>query len=198
MWWVALGVCALACGVVLGWARRQRRHFAETRRRLLDTYAAETSPYPFISDEKWRGWRGYAGDDLGMGARTLEMNLVTVSEDQKARIASRPMSGPSPVPGTIDECALQLRELKSDVFLMGPGNWPVCCDRLATLMGSDELGKAEAQLGPLDACAVGEGSDSWPNECRSWRAKNADQPKDGVAFFQCRGCGRPYVAFHEP
>lgn len=197
IWGILGALVTIAIALFVMVTVRDNRRFRLQQSRRREAASSEKSPHPFISDEVWREWRVKAGAQLGVGPPALEMELVQIAEDVKARIATRPFSGPQPSPGSIADCARQLLEIKCDSFLLGAGDWPVCCGRLATIVSTHDLAAMEARFGPLDDCAVGDGSDAWPVQCQAWR-NHPLSGQDGLAYFQCRGCGRPYVAFHEP
>jgi uncharacterized protein CbrC (UPF0167 family) len=90
--------------------------------------------------------------------------------------------------------------------------WPVCCDRLCMLIsesGAPALPALEQEFGSLERSLLEvhlppgaseherfEREGAWLRTLAAARAGR--HSGEGIAFFQCRACGRVYGSYHHP
>jgi len=176
------------------------------------------SPVPWLSDEVWRSLGPSDGRlaRLGFGGRPIQgPELIPVTPRDQARAPVLPIPKNAPVPPTLDFVSA----LRALIQTAGPGQirtpvWPQCCQRLATLVFRQGKGTPlvtlEAQ-GPLDQAYL-------EGELSTWGGAAADRARllatgwrevlammragshhgQGIHIYQCRACGRVYVASSGP
>jgi hypothetical protein len=184
------------------------------------------SPVAWVSDQVWTWWARDLDPDA-LAPPITEPEVIVVTDADRARApVGRPLSfGPAPEPGTVDELR---RRLLSTPRLSNRGTecatWPVCCQRLSTLIWNEGMGPSLAELeaaGPLDRAyleeeirtgwgspeAVAQGlREGYGPALRALRSKpgffallfGAVAGGDGINVFQCRTCGRLYVGSCHP
>ena len=174
------------------------------------------SPVAWLSNEIWRSW-----NDGDAGARDVQEPGKPISDawptpvtgNDRRRAARRNVAEGQPPPpaGTLEEHRARLESTPGLGYLSSV-HWPVCCERLGTLIsesGSLDLELLEREAGSLDRVLT-EGhlppgtSDgerfaregTWQRTLAKMRA--GTHSGDGVALFQCRACGRIYGAYCHP
>lgn len=175
----------------------------------------DSSPYPWLADEVWRLWnfdipKGVLLDEGVSPISQPILTVVTSADKSRARKAVSVAHGLIPPAGSLDEHEALLDSTRGVGFI-GSVRWPVCCHRLATLImncgGGIELGKLEAETGPLDDALleahVSDGRDPRAVVFRDWaeflrQMRLGRHSGDGINMFQCRQCGRVYGAYSEP
>lgn len=169
------------------------------------------SPVPWIDDLVWAVWSKWpAKSDT---SPIWEPRLREATEDDRRRAAMRPPRG---VPGPTGSSELHARALAGTppaaLGMLRP-YWPICCDVLATLINAEGAGETlaaiEATAGPLDnSHLAADLSEEWtPDSPRQlaevvragYREELALMRRDGELgdgfnVFQCRCCGRVYIA----
>lgn len=176
---------------------------------------------PWLSDAIWREWN----DQNPLGASLKEPNSpisgavpTPVTEDDRRRAPSGlvPTDAPVPPPGSPEDHSRILESTPGEGYI-GCVNWPVCCSRLTTLIGPTkemEVRELEALVGPLDLAVIeADNASTFPNRDPAaidhtirhgpWgetlaKMRIGKHGGDGINFFQCRSCGRIYVAASEP
>jgi hypothetical protein len=158
----------------------------------------------------WAAWNRHA-TPADAGERIVHGGLVgPVSESDRAR-AHRLASdaGALPPVGTLAAQERRLSETLGAGSVQG-AHWPLCCDRLTTLVflhgaGIDGLvlidrGGARGCLLASVAQAAGQALDEaltgWDALVEQVRRRR--HSGEGMALFHCRACGRVYGAYAEP
>lgn len=178
----------------------------------------QPSPVPWIADEVWTDWQYWKLDPLPPDFPTIEhpdLIVVTAEDRDRAPLAPIPPDAPLPRPGALEEHVCLLASTPPSVGIHSP-IWPVCCDRLTTLVNHQGDGVPidylEAQTGSLDlAFLVEDLRRNW--NCRSESELveamargygeilsflREDGMAEGVAIYHCRSCGRVYVGGCHP
>ena len=182
---------------------------------------AIASPVAWVSDAVWSRWMW----DRQFADLTNEQEWVTFPEPRiypategdlvRVHPARVPQDARLPPPGSVEAHRRLLESTPPALGVQAP-SWPVCCDRLATLIHDQGTGckvnEIEAQTGPLDrAYLEQEVRNDWctrtaaeleqalllgyRDELECIRRQGA---ADGVIFHQCRACGRVYVGSCHP
>jgi hypothetical protein len=183
----AISVAAVAAGTVgalIPLTRRWRRQAIEELRRTVGDRDPGGSPVAWISDETWRRENAWdPGRELIFGHDRNDSlpcvddpAVVIVAESERAAAPVVPVPEGLAVPATgspgAHEAALKAAPPAYALRIFSP-RWPVCCDRLATLVGLDGLDHAFASV-------LGTGLG------------------EGTAVFHCRACGRVHLGEHHP
>lgn len=173
--------------------------------------ALAPSPVPWIDDLVWAAWSRRPVKSTS--SPIWEPRLREVSEDDRRRAATgRPSGTPSPQ-GTLAEHARTLDATPPVADGVLRPCWPVCCGALTTLINTEGAGRplaeVEAAVGPLDASHLeADLLDDWTLRSPQERAEvlqagyreELDWMRrhggigDGFNIFQCRRCGRVYLA----
>jgi hypothetical protein len=174
------------------------------------------SPVPWLSDEVWRAWN--AGDasarDVQVAGKPISGALPTrVTDDDRRRAARRPPTAGAPLPvrGTLEQHGALLASTPG-LGYFSTVRWPVCCERLSTLIsdgGTLDLRALERVAGSLDHALTeahlppGAADEErfareggWTRTLAEMRA--GEHGGDGIALFECRACGRVYGAYCHP
>lgn len=175
------------------------------------------SPVAWISDEVWSAWQYWGADPVPPEFPTIASpDLIPADAGDLDRVprASIPPGVRVPPPGRVDELAQLLASTPPSVGVRHP-TWPVCCNRLATLINHDgdgvPLDRIECETGPLEHAFLAQDLRS------NWDCRTDEQLADamssgygeslralregaveGLVIFQCRSCGRIYVAACHP
>ncbi len=181
---------------------------------------AVESPVGWIADEVWlrlnpSGFLARRVVAVQPGPVVIDPHLTPAVRDDHLRVPQMLVRSDAEMPptGTIDEQRERLLttpgagQIKSAI-------WPVCCDRLGTLIScqqNDLVAEIEASAGPLDRAFLCEELNSWggPNadvesfRDAGWsevlgRMRSGAHSGMGINIFQCRACGRIYVASCAP
>jgi hypothetical protein len=175
-------------------------------------YDAGPSPVPWLADEVWRAWNPTAGAPEDAQCPIQEPRVVRVTEEDRARAPTYPVphGAPVPPPGSLDEHRARLHSTPGFGYGVELQVWPVCCDRLATLLDQD-FREIERVTGPLDrAFLEQEIREDWPADSLAQNLAQGFGPiladararglgrVDGVNVLQCRGCGRVYLGSYHP
>ena len=182
--------------------------------------AGSRSPFPWLSDDIWSGLERQEGPFLpprrDARGTIVSPQLTLATDADRARIPKHPLVQDLPVPpeSTGTEHREQLIQTKAIGQLRMPV-WPVCCNRLSTLINFQGIGRPladiESEAGPLDQAFLerelrGWGGPTADNQeilATGWRdvladIRNGNHDYQGMAFYQCRACGRYYVASCQP
>jgi hypothetical protein len=141
-----------------------------------------------------------------------EAEPTLVTEDDRRR-AGRGLAAPGQAAPAGDlQAHAALLESTPGVGYFAVVYWPVCCERLTTLIsdgGTLDVVELEREVGSLDhvltevhlppGSSDGERFNSegaWLRTLAAMRARKLSG--DGIALFQCRSCGRVYGAYHHP
>lgn len=165
------------------------------------------SPYPWLADEVWATWA------LGEPYEPVlaDTEPVAVSDADRERAPRMPVDRAAPLPPAGDVEAQRARLLATERgMFLGRVVWPLCCERLATLVysetGTIRFNELEAVAGPLDAALTDAGAADTLQPAdharRSWSALLADVRRGrhgggGLLFWHCRACGRVYGGYCE-
>jgi len=208
----AMGLLVLSAVVVLVWLGRS------TRSQDVPRAVVEPSPLPWIADSAWSQLITRRGRRWGLGSDPLVIapRITLVTEDDLERVPEAPVPAGVSVPDTGQPRDHQL------TLLQTPGGglirspiWPICCERLACLIsaqgGRESLVGIESFAGPLDRAFLSREFDSWggPGADREafrragWTdilqsIRDGDHSGQAINIFQCRSCGRIYVASCSP
>jgi len=169
------------------------------------------SPVPWIDDLVWAVWSRWPAksDDSPI----WEPRLREATEDDRRRAARRPPRGiPGPT-GSSEQHARTLAGTPPAALGILRPCWPICCSTLTTLINSQGAGEAldaiEATAGPLDTSHLeADLSEDWTPKSPQhlaevvqigYREEIALMRRDGglgdgFNVFQCRRCGRVYIA----
>jgi hypothetical protein len=176
------------------------------------------SPVPWIADEVWSAWQYWGSDPLPPDFPTIEYpDLFPADAADLERVprGEVPAGVPVPPPGRYEELVQLLAKTPPSVGVRHPA-WPMCCDRLATLINHQGdgvlLDAIEAEAGPLDrAFLIQDLRSNW--NCKTeahlvdamsrgyadlLKALREDGVVEGLVIFQCRSCGRFYVGGCHP
>jgi hypothetical protein len=182
-------------------------------RRLLSrpTLPPPTSPVPWIDDLVWAAWTRWPAKS---GASPIwEPRLREVTEDDRRRAARRPPRGVPGPTGSSEQHARALAGTPPAALGMLRPYWPICCGVLATLINAEGAGEAvasiEATAGSLDRSHLtADLSEDWTPDSGQQLAEVVEggyreelalmrrdgELGDGFNVFQCRCCGRVYIA----
>ncbi len=175
------------------------------------TPAPVSSPVPWVDDAVWAVWsRRQAESTI---SPIWEPRLREVSADDRRRAAKGAPSGTFCPRGTLEQHEQLLRSTPPVADGMLRPYWPVCCEALATLINAEgaghNLADIEAAAGPLDGSHLeADLTEDWtPNSPQhlaevvqtGYREELGLMRRDsglgdGFNVFQCRRCGRVYIA----
>jgi hypothetical protein len=174
---------------------------------------------PWLSDAIWRAWNEGDADARNVklrGKPISDARPTAVTEDDRCRAARRAPPGAAPntaLPprGTLAQHGALLESTPGLGYLAAV-QWPVCCERLTTLIsenGSLDLAALESASGSLNfvltEAHLPSGSSNeqrfaregaWVRTLAEMRA--GEHAGDGTALFECRDCGRIYGAYCHP
>lgn len=182
------------------------------RRRFTRANTSTTpSPVPWIDDLVWAVWARWPAksDDSPI----WEPRLREATEDDRRRAARRPPRGVPGPTGSREQHAHALAGTPASALGMLRPYWPICCDVLTTLINAEGAGEAlatiETSAGPLDTSHLAAAlSEDWTPESPRQLAEVVEKGYreeltlmrcdgelgDGFNVFQCRCCGRVYIA----
>lgn len=170
-----------------------------------------TVPFPWISEKVWRVWNPVQ-TDVGQRNPIREPLVVRVSEGDGQRAGRWRIEpeGAAPSSSNLADHEALLETTRGQGYV-GQVRWPVCCDRLATLIMSSgtghDLREIEREAGNLNNALleshVEDGGGDLPELLQDWSTNLAEirsgrHAGDGVNLFWCRVCGRVYGAYSEP
>jgi len=181
---------------------------------------ATGSPVAWVADEVWQrlnpsGFLARRVVAVQPGPVVIGPHMTPATRDDHLRVPQMLVRSDAEIPPTGSLAEQRARLLKTP----GGGQiksavWPVCCDRLGTLIScqqNDALAGIEQVAGPLDRAFLAEELNSWggPNADVSsfrdhgWREvlsrmRTGAHSGMGINIFQCRACGRLYVASCAP
>ncbi len=173
------------------------------------------SPFPWIINEVWTSWNksNPTAADIYDGSspiRDFVLTVVSVNDVRRAPIMPVPPDVLVPPQGTLLEHEKLLNGTTGGGYI-GMVRWPICDERLTTLLmesGSGiHLADIESQTGPLDQALLEvytiDTTDTqdivyrdWANKLQQMRLRKYGG--DGINIFHCRTCGRIYGAYSEP
>ena len=180
-----------------------------------------TSPVPWVAVAVWADWSRRpvaAPTSLAGGSESPIGDPVVgdVTDDDRRRAPRRPLRDGEPISpvGSLAEHAQLLKSTPpASIGVYGPF-WPVCCKRLTTLIHCQGAGESlediERVVGRLDFAFVeaNSGDMQLTAEQNAYlRARGygdllnevrRNGGGDGYGVFECRKCGRTYVAIWEP
>lgn len=208
---LALGVVVAGLGTTFVLARRWFSAAVEELRARVGDRDRGPSPVPWISTETWRREQPWdaAYEVLygreGEGRPAVDEPTVCVATDADRRDAPRvePTMDPPPFD---DEPAsvLSAAPLAVRLWVHGPA-WPLCCERLATLVGfarGVDLAVREALPSAhfLRAEIAKEWGVSTPEavEAEAARPYGRHELAQGHAVYHCRVCGCVYLGSYHP
>lgn len=201
----------------------KRRGIAALRRDAAKRDPGD-SPVPWISTSTWRrGHRWDPGRELLYGARARarararverpcveEASIVRVTpEDREAApIVDEPLRAsrlPVPDAGTPEqhEEALAAAPPSRELLVRAP-SWPICCDRLATLVGHAGVDAGFRAVLPRAHFLYEEARKGWGVKSDAAARERAGEEyghrelDEGAALFHCRACGRVYLGSCHP
>lgn len=164
---------------------------------------------PWLSDAVWRMWN--EGDaeaasfkEPGRPISDAWPTVVTDGDRSRAPRGNIPQGISLPPTGTLEE-HLRLLASTPGVGYLSSVHWPVCCDRLTTLIAPSlegpDIPSIEEQVGPLDLALLDvhrehRESGYWSERLTAMR--RGRDGGDGIVAFQCRACGRVYGSFCHP
>lgn len=167
------------------------------------------SPYPWIADSLWMAWQRRATDADRTRPIVNDCLVIPVSDDDRARAARLGGDGKDlPPAGTVATHEQLLFGTHGAGRVVG-GHWPVCCDRLATLIfihGAGEEGNAVIDSGRADGCLLAsvaeEAGQPLADAVADWntllkRVREHRHSGEGISLFHCRACGRVYGSYME-
>lgn len=175
----------------------------------------ESSPVPWLSDPVWSAWPHEPGKKWRCPVERPWVLAVWDSDRERAPRWPVPEGATVPEPGSVaDNTALLATTPGTGRGTRSPV-WPVCCERLSTLIWNEGVGPSipeiEAAVGPLDrAYLEQEVLTEWgpPEHAPALleqgfgptleRIRRGKLDKSGVNLFQCRSCGRLYLASCKP
>ena len=209
----AIAVIAFLAIGPLVWAagRWKRRAQSELRERIGERDPGD-SPVAWISTELWRRanrWDIEMESQLGapdpMPSVDAAILVVTDAEDRaRAPVIEIDNAEPIPASGSGAELEQQLRAPPlANSLLMHCPSWPVCCDRLATLIGYDLVDDGFVEVLPrayyvrAESEKWGDGGEDAVMESSFEGGYDGFLP-DGVAVYHCRQCGRVYLGSYHP
>ncbi|MEZ4270279.1 MAG: hypothetical protein R3C68_02215 [Myxococcota bacterium] len=177
------------------------------------------SPVPWISDDVWQGLfpQGFLGRrNLTAGKLIVNPDPIEATDADRSRAPVAPIpEGVQPSPrGTLASLRKLLQSLPGPQSIRS-AVWPICCGRLGTLIsrqgGRKQLAHIESIAGPLDQAYLEREIDDWGGpetdtqtlKDKGWSdvlagIRRGEHSGQGVNIFQCRGCGRVYVASSGP
>ncbi len=182
-------------------------------RRLLSPKVPARGPSPvrWIDELVWAVWSKWP--PKSETSPIWEPRLRNVSEDDRRRAARGQARGAPGPQGPLEQHAQALAETPPAALGLLRPYWPVCCDALATLINAEGAGhpltEIEASVGSLDTSHLeADLSEDWTpksdqelaevvkigyrEELAVMRAEG--ELGDGFNIFQCRNCGRVYIA----
>lgn len=171
------------------------------------------SPIPWIADQLWDQWNPPNGLCLDGRAPIEEPQLEEVTEADLVRIPPSPVQGQVPPEGSLEEQLTRLLSTPQSAMATFSPVWPVCCKRLTTLVNSQGEGIQLEELnptGPLEKSYLEsqfkytmQVSRTSREEFEAVLHKALDELRqtgfiDGLNVFECRVCGRKYLASCHP
>lgn len=169
------------------------------------------SPVPWVDDLVWAVWSRRPAE--ATISPIWEPRLRVVSADDRRRAANGTPSGTFCPRGTLEQHEQLLRSTPPVADGMLRPYWPVCCEALATLINAEGAGRTladiEAAAGPLDKSHLeADLTEDWTPKSpqhlaevvqTGYREELALMRRDsglgdGFNVFQCRRCGRVYIA----
>ena len=171
------------------------------------------SPVPWISTKLWRQANRRSLElelYMGTSAPTPCLDEVTaVVADDKDREAAPVVAvadeEPIPEPAPLDQLQAQLDDPPEGTGLfLHCVTWPVCCERLTTLVEEGCGDGGLAGVLPLAHYLRAEIRAGWGTGDETKVERYAAEPygkkelQDGVALFHCRACGRVYLGSYHP
>lgn len=175
------------------------------------------SPVPWLSDEVWTCWVRPALASEPASVAIVEPDLVVVTDDDRVRCPHWPVARDATVPPTgshSDHLALLASTPSAGGWVYCPA-WPICCDRLSTLLFAQNCGvdiiDVEETVGALEGAYLENvyfpGNDqSDPSARRAVDVvvrRDLDNLRrwgatDGVLLYHCRACGGIYLSACHP
>jgi hypothetical protein len=210
-------IVPLAVALMFTWTRLAKRWHAQAaddlRRELGESREPRESPVPWISSETWRrenAWNPHYevlyGDPAG-GASVEEAQVFEADDHDRdaAPVVRVPDGTPVPRPGATGDLAAALASAPSarGLTLRSP-SWPVCCERLAALVGHDGVDGFARRSLPRAHFLYAEVRAGWGTGSDAEARARADEPygkrslDEGHALFHCRSCGRLYLGSYHP
>lgn len=174
------------------------------------------SPVPWIADQVWDCWNPHGSECVDGRAPVEEPQLEPVAKADLLRVPRKSVSvDPALLPprGIPEQQRALLEESPKSACSTFCPVWPICCERLTTLVNSQGagLGRLELEaLGPLERAYLETEFQYSARVSRTTReqyeaglSQLLDELKqkgavDGLNVFQCRTCGRSYVASCHP
>ncbi len=169
------------------------------------------SPVPWVDDLVWAVWSRRPAESSV--TPIWEPQLREVSAEDRSRAANATRSGTPSPRGTLEQHAQLLQSTPPVADGVLRPYWPVCCESLATLINAEGAGRTladiEAAAGPLDTSHLEANlTEDWtptsPQQLAEvvqagYREELALMRRDGglgdgFNVFQCRRCGRVYIA----
>lgn len=168
------------------------------------------SPYPWISDSVYAVWSRRA-NSADVGRHIVHDALITsVTQDDLKRAPKLEGDFGRLAPtGSLQDHERLLHGTTGPGRVAG-AHWPVCCDRLATLVfihGAGTDADTLIERGSIGGCLLASVIDAigLPREdaMADWgalaeRIRRRKHSGEGVTLFHCRACHRLYGSYSEP
>ena len=185
----------------------------QARRRFVDL--AETLgyrdpgdvPVPWISEETWLREESWTTPNFDQQSPCInDPRPVTVRDFQRKlapKLATADASEMSPR-DTPEEHRQRLRDSPNTrVFHIYSPRWPICCERITTLVGFRGVDEDVAPVLPRVHIIEEFSDEEWargaadePDDPRSTEY-DAEYLRDDLALYHCPNCGGVYLARHE-
>lgn len=186
--------------------RQARQRFVEMAKRLGYRDPGDV-PVPWISEETWHREESWTNPDYDQRSPCIgdprPLTLRPFERDVAPKLATTEGAEMSP-PGTPEEHRKRLTDSPQTlVFHIYSPRWPICCQRITTLVGFRGIDEDVAPVLPR-AHEVEEFTGE------EWARGAADEPddprageydseylQDDLACYHCPNCGGVYLAKHE-
>ena len=173
-----------------------------------------TSPVPWVSDGVWTAWYGRvpAGsvdeDELSDAIEQAQVVVATMSDRSRVPRVPVPTGAPVPPTGGLAEQVQRLAQTQGPGFGTLHPIWPVCCERLATLVLTEGVEAGPLTVRALEALAgqtldaawlegeEGTSAETYGPALKTLR--ESETGHDGINVFQWRHCGRIYLGSCHP
>ena len=177
---------------------------------------AQGAPVSWLADSVWRRLQPFQTRWLVGSVLVRSPTLTSANGQDHERVPRLSLKPGLPVPPEMKaQPALRALATMTGPSMICQPVWPYCCNRLATLIswqgGAADLTRIEQEAGPLDQAFLAEEFASWgggaEEQERFYQAgwsevlammRSGRHSGQGVNIFQCRACGRIYVASCAP
>lgn len=162
------------------------------------------SPVPWISTETWRREESWTNPDQSERYRcihTPELALVEAEHCERPLTVAHSEQLSIPPTGSPEEQLQRLEDPpKTYAFQLHSPRWPVCCRRLAVLVGYRGVDAAFSDI-VAEACLIPRDEGRWFDGVLGGEADSGEFPVYGEEqlrnehlLFHCHDCGTVYVS----